>query len=71
MTWDFAYEIKVHEVNGGDVCVSMLVKDAYLDSVNRTLESLGYQKCRTAKEHIGIIETYELEDDKIWTVTAE
>lgn len=71
MTWSFAHEISVHEVHGGDVCVSILAKDAYLNSAKSMMESLGYRNLQTSKEHLGVIETYELDDDMIWTVVAE
>lgn len=71
MTWDFAYEITVHEVHGGDVCVSILAKNAFLGSAKSMLDSLGYRNLKTEKEHIGIVEVFDLGDEDIWTVVAE
>lgn len=74
MTWNFAYEIKVHETSDKDVCVSMLVKNAYLKNVLDTMESLGYRNVQIEEEHIGIIQIYDIDDpvaEDMFTVVAE
>ena len=74
MTWDFAHEIKVHEVSGGDVCVSMLIKKAFKDNVLDTMKYLGYRNIRIEEEHVGVIQLYDIDAPEardIFTVVAE
>lgn len=61
MGWRFAYEITVHEVHGGEVCVSMLIKPAYEKNVLDMMESLGYRNVQVSTEHVGVIEGYAIE----------
>lgn len=74
MTWDFAHEIKVHEVHDGDVCVSMLIKKSFKKNVLDTMEHLGYRNIEVDKEHVGVIELYDIdapEAEDMFTVIAE
>lgn len=74
MTWDFAHEIKAHEVHDGDVCVSMLIKDAYKANVLDMMEYLGYRNVRIDSEHLGVIQTYDIdvpEGDDMFTIITD
>lgn len=79
MTWDFAYEITVHEVHDGDVCVSMLIKESYKDQLLNTMEGLGYRNVRVEPEHVGIVQSYDItygdksvpEADEMFTVVLD
>lgn len=71
MTWDFAYEIRVHEVSDGDICVDLLVKDAYLNHAKDMMKYLGYGNVRCSSEHIGVVELYDINDEDLFTVVAD
>ena len=74
MTWDYAYEIKVHEVHGGDVCASMLIKKAYEKQVLDLMEYLGYRNVRVENEHVGIVQICDIDDPvarDVSTIIAE
>lgn len=74
MTWDFAYEIKVHEVHDGDVCVSMLIREPFKKSVLETMERLGYRNVRVETEHVGKVQTYGItvkEAEDVFTFVGE
>ena len=62
MTWDFAYSIRVSERRESGVYISMLVKKAFLKNVKDLLDRLGYKNATVTKEHIGIIQTYDIDD---------
>ncbi len=61
MTWDFAYSIRVAERRESGVYVSLLIKEAFLSQVKELLNNLGYGATTEWKEHVGIVQTYELE----------
>lgn len=74
MTWDFAYEIKVCEARNDGVYVSMLIRKAYMKNVIDVMEELGYGNLNTDTEHVGIVETYDIdapEADDMFTIMAE
>lgn len=74
MTWDFAYEIKVHEVHDGDVCVSILARNAFEKQLLDTMEYLGYRNIKTSKENVGIVQLYDIDDpatENMYTVFAD
>ena len=62
MTWDFAYSIKVAERRSTGVYISMLIKKAYREQVKELLSDLGCKKISESDEHVGIVETYDIDD---------
>ena len=74
MTWDFVFEIKIYEVHGGDICVSMLIKKSYSNNVLDMMEYLGYANVRITEEHVGIVQVWDIDDpvaDDLFTVVAD
>ena len=70
MTWDFAYEIKVHEVHGGDICLSLLVKPSYKENCINMLEEYGYKNIQTENEPVGVIELYNIDDEDVLNMST-
>lgn len=74
MTWDFAYSIKVAERRETGVYLSMLIKKAYAKQVKELLKDLGYMKISISPEHVGIVQTYDInipEAEDMFEVFAE
>lgn len=71
MTYSFAYELTVHETSDKDICVDMLIKDAYKDNVKDMMEDLGYKNIDFWPEHIGIAQLWDIDDYDLCFVRAE
>lgn len=74
MTWDFAYSIRVSERRETGVYVSLLIKKAYTKQVKKLLADLGYRKISEWGEHVGIVQTYDIdvpEAEDMFEVFAE
>lgn len=65
MTWDFAYEIRVHEMHDGDLCASLLIKSAYKKQCVDMLEEYGYRNIKVENEPVGIVQLYDIEDPAV------
>lgn len=71
MTYDFAYSIRVGEKSDNSVYMSLLVKGKYRKDARHLIERLGCKNIRESEEHIGIVQTYEIDDCDLFEVIAD
>ena len=59
MTWSFAYEIRVHELHGGDVELLIIAKPSYKENILSMLEGLDYKNVIVEDISIGEVWYFE------------
>ncbi len=71
MYYTFAYSITVEEKNDSSVYMSLLVKKAYLKNAKMLLKDIGCRNVQEQEEHIGLVQLYYVDDDKLHEVIAD
>lgn len=69
MTWDFAYEIKVHETRKG-VRISILCKPDFKGDAVNMLEGFGCKNIKTEAEDVGIVDLLDVDNLMVNNVSA-